>query len=117
MTDTLKTVLDHIEQHADYDTLRAALLELGRQLAADPTCQQLEVGDPPRPLTNVEMSALLAWHDHQLQELIKRDGCCGGQITADGRCPENYFPCPLYRAARRIERQTFHASTLMEDTR
>lgn len=83
------------------------LLELGRQVATDPTCRRMMRGDPPRPLTNLEMFAAAEWIAAQIQSRVERDGCCGGTISPTGRCPETGRPCPLWQAAQRIEHRTF----------
>jgi hypothetical protein len=88
----------------------AELLELGHQVATDPTCRDLMRGDPPRPLTNVEMMAVHTWHTDQIWTRIDRDGCCGGQMDDWGMCPETGRSCPLFRKAQQIEQQTFHAT-------
>jgi hypothetical protein len=85
------------------------LLELGRQVATDPTCRNMLRGDPPRPLTNVEMHAASGWINQQVTDRIDRDGCCGGTMSMSGRCPETGRYCPHFKQARRIERQVFHA--------
>lgn len=88
--------------------MQTDLLELGRQVFHDPTCRDLMIGDPPQPLTNIEMHAAIIWHMHDVAERIRRDGCCGGEMSESGRCPESGRMCPLYLKAKRIEQQTFH---------
>lgn len=88
---------------------QAELLELGRQVFTDPTCRELMIGDPPRPLTNVEMHAAIAWHHRVIDDVIERDGCCGGEMSESGRCRETGRMCPQFLKARRIEREVFHA--------
>lgn len=88
--------------------MQTDLLALGRQIANDPTCHELMIGDPERPVTNQEMAAYCAWVRHEIQQRISRDGCCGGEMSMSGRCPETGHPCPMYMAAKKIERQTFH---------
>lgn len=90
-------------------TTQHDLLELGRRLANDPTCRQGMIGDPPRPMTNVEMHAFVMHRRHELRVRIERDGCCGGQMSMSGRCPESGQPCPQFLKAKRIEREVFHA--------
>jgi hypothetical protein len=90
----------------DYDSACAAKMRLGEEVANDPTCRDfMRQG---RPLTNVEMDAFVAWSQDQIQRRIKRDGCCGGEMSMSGVCPETGRPCPVYLKAKRIERQTFH---------
>lgn len=84
------------------------LLALGRQVLQDPTCRDFLIGDPPRPVTNLEMYAATVWHMHDTNERIRLHGCCGGEMSESGRCPESGRMCPLYLKAKRIERQTFH---------
>jgi len=83
------------------------LLALGRQIDHDPTCRDLMIGDPERPMTNIEMHAFTLWHQEQIQQRIAKDGCCGGEMSESGRCPETGHACPLYMAAKKIERQVF----------
>lgn len=89
---------------------RVELLELGRQVFADPTCRELMIGDPARPLTNVEMHAFVLWSQDQIQRRIERDGCCGGEMSESGRCRQTGRMCPLLLKAKRIERQVFHTT-------
>lgn len=84
------------------------LLALGRQIANDPTCHELMIGDPERPLTNTEMHAFVFWNQDQIQQRIARDGCCGGEMSISGRCPETGHACPQFLQAKRIERDVFH---------
>lgn len=83
------------------------LLELGRRVAADPTCHDLMIGDPPRPMTNVEMHAFICWSFKQTREKIARDGCCGGPMGESGYCPQTGRRCAMWKKAKMIERQTF----------
>lgn len=83
------------------------LLELGRRIAIDPTCQDFRIGDPPRPMTNVEMFAFVCYRRHERNVRIERDGCCGGRMSDSGRCPETGGMCPLFLAAQKIERKVF----------
>jgi hypothetical protein len=75
--------------------------------AAERIQECLKAGDPPRPLTNIEMHAAVFWSQEQIQSRIDRDGCCGGPMDQWGRCPETGRPCALVKQARRIERSVF----------
>ena len=89
----------------DYDSACAAKMRLGEEVANDPTCRDfMRQG---RPLTNVEMHAFTIWSQDQIQQRISRDGCCGGEMSMSGRCPETGHLCPLFEKARRIEWKTF----------
>jgi len=85
----------------------AEYLALGERIAQDPTCRNMMIGDPPRPLTNVEMQAMWIWAARQVDQRVARDGCCGGPISESGRCPETGRACPLFLKAKTIERRTF----------
>lgn len=86
------------------------LLQLGRQLL--PRVAGWYVLDEAgwRPLGVFEMTALSAVRKAEIQQLIDRDGCCGGPISDYGRCPRTGHICPLYRDAKRIEQKTFSHS-------
>jgi len=89
------------------------LLELGRQVATDPTCRDMRIGPTQRLLTNVEMDAAAIWLRWQVLDRINRDGCCGGTMSMSGRCSETGRYCQLFKRAQRIERQVFHAKELV----
>lgn len=88
--------------------MKPELLELGRQVATDPTCRDFSIGHPPRTLTNLEMHAFIGWRRLDVDRRIRRNGCCGAELSESGRCPESGRLCPLFLKAKRIERQTFH---------
>lgn len=90
----------------DHDVACAEKMRLGEEIANDQTCHGMERHS--RPLTNVEMDAYVYWKQRMWERTIKRDGCCGGEVGASGRCPQSGRMCPLYEKAREIERQTFH---------
>jgi hypothetical protein len=83
------------------------LLDLGRQVAADPTCRDLTIGDPPRPMTNTEMHAFVCWSHRETREKIARDGCCGGPMGDSGYCPRTGHGCEVWEKAKMIERKLF----------
>jgi hypothetical protein len=90
----------------DHDVTCAEKMRLGEEIANDQTYHSME--RQGRPLTNVEMDAFVYWKQRMWERTIKRDGCCGGEIRASGRCPQSGRMCPLYEKARKIEWQTFH---------
>jgi hypothetical protein len=80
---------------------------LGQRVMRDQTCHAGYIGDPPRPLTNVEMHAAVVWSQERIQARIDRDGCCGGSMDQWGRCPETGRMCALVKQAKRIERSIY----------
>lgn len=89
----------------DYDSVCAAKMRLGEEVANDPTCRDfMRQG---RPLTNVEMDAYSYYKQRLWESTIGRDGCCGGDVSMSGRCPESGRMCPMFEKARRIEWKTF----------
>jgi hypothetical protein len=73
------------------------ITDLGIELAADPTCHGMERGEgfARRPLTNIEMHAILAHARAEKWRRIERDGCCGGEAMPDGFC-FGIGVCPLH---------------------
>lgn len=63
--------------------------------------------DSDRPPTNMEMFEYshAKWDAHW--DKVERDGCCGDVIRDSGYCPRTCQPCPLYKAAAKIEKATF----------
>lgn len=42
-----------------------------------------------------------------IYDRIARDGCCGGQMSMSGRCPETGHICPMFLKAEKIQKRVF----------
>jgi hypothetical protein len=63
-----------------------------------------------RTISNLEMAAAIAFRQATVNERIQANGCCGGQMSDSGRCPETGRTCPLYLTAERLQRRVFQTT-------
>jgi hypothetical protein len=83
------------------------LIARGRRLLKDPTVRGMMHGDVP--LSNWEMSAMLAAAKANRVRRFERTGCCGDGAWCNGRCPSVIPPdgmCPVARLDQLVARFT-----------
>jgi hypothetical protein len=87
----------------DIDT-EGEFLALGERVTNDPTRRGFLIGDPPRPITNVEMHASCLYRRDQVERVANAGTCqCVEGPYIGGQCRSvAAIRCPLWTEAAKI---------------